>query len=121
MVQEESIMETPFQIRLRKRHAVVESFRASGMTRKAFCHRNKIALSTLDWWLRKVKNERADNVSRSNHGKALPLFIPIAPARSDATGNAVELYFHDGRHLLLPTAMGIDNVIRIIRDCGVGV
>lgn len=115
-------MTTPFQIRLRKRRRLVESFRASGMTRKAFCHRNKIALSTLDWWLRKLKcDDRADSRSPSKQGKDLPLFIPITQARSDATGNAVELHFPDGRKLILPATSGIDDVIRIVRECGVGI
>ena len=115
-------METPFQIRLRKRRTLVESFRSSGMTRKAFCHQNKIALSTLDWWLRKLKCEnRAVSHSPSKQGKDLPLFIPITQARSDTTGNAVELHFPDGRKLILPAIRGIDDVIRIVRECGVGV
>jgi hypothetical protein len=108
-------MATPFQNRIRKRRALVDSFRASGMTRTAFCQRNKIALSTLDWWLRKLRDEQAGS-SDSGGGKTLPLFIPITPERTGAHGSAVELHFPDGRKLILPATTGIEDIVRIVRE-----
>lgn len=111
-------MATPFQNRIRKRRALVETFRASGMTRKAFCYRNKIALSTLDWWLRKVRNEQADR-SLPIEKKTLPLFIPITHERSGAYGSGFEFHFPDGRKLFLPATIDIEAVVRIVRESGV--
>ena len=110
-------MATPFQKRIRRRHALVESFRASGMTRKAFCQRNKIALSTLAWWLRKLRDGQTDSPD-STAGKTLPLFIPITHERSVANVGGIELHFPDGRKLILPVTTETNDVIRIVRECG---
>src|SRR5437879_5307269 len=37
-----------------QRLRMVEQFRRSGLTRQAFCQREGVPKSTLDWWLRKV-------------------------------------------------------------------
>jgi len=87
------------------------------MTRWAFCQRNKIALSTLDWWLRKLRDEQTDKPD-SVGAKSLPLFIPITPERSGTHGSAVELHFPDGRKLVLPATTDIEVVVRIVRECG---
>jgi hypothetical protein len=113
-------MATSIQKRIRKRRALVKLFRASGMTRRAFCSRNKIALSTLDWWLRKVRDEQSGS-SDSVKEKSMPLFIPITHERSGANSNTIELHFPDGRKLILPTTVGIEDVVRLVRESGVPV
>ena len=47
-----------------RRKEVCRRFRASGLTRKAFCEKNSIALSTLDYWLQKERGKsRSSNSS----------------------------------------------------------
>lgn len=47
-----------------RRKEVCRQFRASGLTRKAFCEKNSIALSTLDYWLQKERGKsRSSNSS----------------------------------------------------------
>jgi hypothetical protein len=111
-------MATSIQKRIRKRRALVKLFRASGMTRRAFCSRNKIALSTLDWWLRKLRDEQ-NGSSVPAEEKKIPLFIPITHERSGAHGSVVEIHFPDGRKLILPASVGIEDVVRIVRESGV--
>src|SRR5437660_12466757 len=41
-------------IRASQRLRMVEQFRRSDLTRQAFCQREGVPKSTLDWWLRKV-------------------------------------------------------------------
>jgi hypothetical protein len=36
---------------------MVGRFRSSGLSRAAFCQREGVALSTLDWWLRRMRRE----------------------------------------------------------------
>jgi|AVFP01.1.fsa_nt_gi transposase-like protein len=42
------------------RRDVVHRFRESGMTRKGFCRENGVALSTLDLWIRRYRDESID-------------------------------------------------------------
>jgi hypothetical protein len=54
-----------------RRQEIVRQFRASGLTRKAFCEKNGIGLSTLGFWLQK---ERAN--------KRPAMGAPIVPVGS---------------------------------------
>jgi hypothetical protein len=40
------------------RQEICRQFRASGLTRKAFCEKNGIGLSTLGFWLRKERSNK---------------------------------------------------------------
>jgi len=42
------------------RREIVRRYHESGMTRKAFCEANGVALSTLDLWIRRCRNESTD-------------------------------------------------------------
>lgn len=43
---------------------MVDRFRRSGQTRRAFCESERIAKSTLDWWLRKSKGRAVSRKKR---------------------------------------------------------
>jgi hypothetical protein len=105
-------MPTTFQARIRRKQAIVEEFRRSGMTRTAFCSRRKIAMSTLDWWLRKTRNEKAQ--VRTDDLAAEPLFIPLGNGGSLA-GNRYELHFADGRCLFIPAGTSMDDILRLVQ------
>jgi len=46
------------------RREIVRRYHESGMTRKAFCNANGVALSTLDLWIRRCRNESIDQESK---------------------------------------------------------
>ena len=104
-------MPTKFQARIRRKKAIVEEFRSSGMTRTAFCSRRKIAMSTLDWWLRKTRNEKA---STHADDSAEPLFVPIGNGGS-LPGDRYELHYADGRRLFIPAGTSIDDILRLVQ------
>lgn len=56
------------------RRETVQRYRESGMTRKAFCEANGVALSTLDLWIRRFRNE---SPIESDSGSTL---VAVGPA-----------------------------------------
>lgn len=73
------------------RRDIVNRFKESGMTRKRFCNANGVALSTLDLWIRRYRNETNDlSVSSTN-------FVPI--------GKTIVTQHH--RHLRVSNRLGI--------------
>jgi hypothetical protein len=105
-------MPTPFQKRLQRKRMLAEEFKHSGLTRVSYCRKKKIPLSTLDWWLQKIRRERHSVSSTPEQ----PLFIPLVTT-SDSTmqqRQRFELYWADGRRLVLPAGIGIDDVVRLI-------
>ena len=105
-------MPTTFQARIRRKRAIAEEFRSSGMTRAAFCCRRKIAMSTLDWWLRKTRNEKAP--AHADDSSAEPLFIPIGNGGSLPV-ERYELHYADGRRLFIPAGTSINDILRLVQ------
>jgi hypothetical protein len=52
-----------------RRREICRQFRLSGLTRKAFCEKTGIGLSTLGFWLRKERTEKA----KSSDDKMVPV------------------------------------------------
>jgi transposase-like protein len=46
------------------RREIVRRYHESGMTRKVFCDANGVALSTLDLWIRRCRNESIDQENK---------------------------------------------------------
>jgi hypothetical protein len=105
-------MPTTFQTRMQRKRAIVEEFRSSGMTRAVFCSRRKIAMSTLDWWLRKTRNEKAPTHTDGSASK--PLFIPIGNGGSSSV-DRYELHYSDGRRLFIPAGTSIDDILCLVQ------
>ncbi len=105
-------MPTTFQARLRRKRALAEEFRSSGMTRTAFCSRRKIAMSTLDWWLRKTRNEKAP--AHADDSATEPLFIPLGNGGSLSV-ERYELHYADGRRLFIPAGTSMDDILRLVQ------
>jgi len=60
------------------RREIVRRYHESGMTRKAFCEANGVALSTLDLWIRRCRNEASNQ-----EGISLPMVsVGVAEPRS---------------------------------------
>ena len=56
---------------------MVERFRSSGMTRRAFCQAEGIATSTLNWWLGKTRGSASE---RSRQGRVEFSEVRMGPA-----------------------------------------
>lgn len=67
---------------------LVEAFSRDGGTRKDFCARHGVALSTFDWWQRRLREE-AMAASPADRGSSGSLFVelsaPVQPAPIAAT------------------------------------
>jgi hypothetical protein len=90
-----------------KRLQMVEQFRRSGLSRRAFCESEGIARSTLDWWLRKAKRigQEATRVEFSE--------VRMAPA---ITGNwGLELVSPHGWTLRRHETLGAADMARLLK------
>lgn len=95
------------------RRGVVHRFRESGMTRKGFCQANGVALSTLDLWLRRYRDESAVREEASN------AFVPIGQT----------VVTQQRRHLRIKNGIGVtieldlpvseDEIATVLRAIGV--
>ncbi|SIR04512.1 hypothetical protein SAMN05920897_1292 [Alkalispirochaeta americana] len=64
------------------RRSVVHQYRESGMSRKAFCAENGVALSSLDLWKRRYSN-RTDDLE--NSAPSVVSLGTVTPARTGRT------------------------------------
>ena len=99
--------------RFRRMRALVVEFIGSGLTRAAFCRREKIPLSTLDFWLRKVRGKKRPAGTVTDRQ---PLFIPLSSENPPRPDDRYELHFSDGRSLIIPLSVPIDDVLRLVRS-----
>lgn len=64
---------------------LMDAYARSGQTRKQFCAREQLALSTFDWWQRRLRAESGAPTPQrrpaSRGLKAAPLFVELAPGR----------------------------------------
>jgi transposase-like protein len=63
------------------RQKTVEQYRESGMTRKAFCEAHDVALSTLDLWIRRYRNESANEDTATLPMVSIGTASPRSPER----------------------------------------
>jgi transposase-like protein len=64
---------------------LMDAYARCGQTRKQFCAREQLALSTFDWWRRRLQEETGTAVSERRHAlrglTGAPLFVELGPAR----------------------------------------
>jgi hypothetical protein len=64
---------------------LMDAYARCGQTRKQFCAQEQLALSTFDWWRRRLREEIGTAMPGRRHAarglKAAPLFVELAPAR----------------------------------------
>jgi hypothetical protein len=79
----------------------------SGLSQAAFCRRNDLALSTFQYWRRRLRDESAQAETESDAPQA-PEFVELL---ATTTGSApvhtgrFELTFPSGVHLTVPTGV----------------
>ena len=91
---------------------MVDRFRRSGQTRRAFCESEGIAKSTLDWWLRKSKGRA---VSR----KKRVAFREVALVSSSAGAEenwATEVVSPQGWRIRSRQTLSVEEMARLLRE-----
>ncbi len=102
---------TERRTRSAERLEMVERFRRSGKTRRAFCQSEGIAKSTLDWWLRKsrVREPRRKRVGFRE--------VALVAAGAGSAGNwALEVVSPQGWTIRSRQMLSMEEVTRLIRE-----
>ena len=85
---------------------MMERYRASGLTRLAFCQREGISIYKLDFWLRKEKSQQ----------KAKGVVLREVPWSAMATGNwAMELVSPSGWTIRRREPISVEEIGRLLR------
>jgi hypothetical protein len=96
--------------------STIAEFERSQLTQKSFAQRRGIALATLQWWLAKLRRERASSVS------LVPIRVvaSAAPtARSEAVADrAIEVELRSGVRLYVAVGADLDYVTALAQRLG---
>ena len=85
----------------------IEAWKSSGLSQRAYCAREGIAVSTLQWWCRRLRG--------SGPGDA-PRFVPVAvEATSDVRDEPIEVVLLSGRRLRLASPRNETELARLVR------
>lgn len=87
---------------------MVERFRRSGMTQRAFCHAEGIPISTLSWWVRKA-GEKAEPAGRMEFRE-----MAMAPASVPADWST-ELVSPRGWTIRCRHVLGVEEMARLLK------
>lgn len=79
-------------------HAIVSAFNDSGLSQKAFCQREGLALSTFQYWKRRLRAEEAHAAPASGSS---PAVIDLGALDDRPAGWEVEIALGDGVSLTL--------------------
>ena len=85
----------------REWHALVKAYRKRSCTRDAFCRRHGVAVSTLDWWRRKLDGKASTAGVREILPSAGFDFIDLTPSSADRPRWDIELDLGTGLVLRL--------------------
>ncbi len=92
---------------------MVERFRGSGQTRRAFCESEGIAKSTLDWWLRKSKG---GSVSRKKRVTFREVALVSSGGSGVAENWAMEVVNPQGWTIRSRQALSVEEMARLLRE-----
>ena len=85
----------------------VESWKASGLSQRAYCEREAISVSSLQWWLRR---------SRAVERPSTPSFVPVeVSVREAACTEPIEVVLLSGRRLRLAAPRSETELARLVR------
>jgi hypothetical protein len=94
-----------------ERLEMVERFRRSGQTRRAFCESEGVARSTLDWWLRKRKRRTR---SGKKKGVAFREVSVVSASMEAAATWSMEIVSPTGWTLRSRQAMNVEDMARLL-------
>jgi hypothetical protein len=85
----------------------IEIWKSSGLSQRAYCAREGIAVSTLQWWCRRL---------RENGHVDTPRFVPVAiRAIPDVRDEPIEVVLLSGRRLRLAAPRDETELARLVR------
>lgn len=85
----------------------IEAWKSSGLSQRAYCEREGIAVSTLQWWCRRLRE--------NGHGD-MPRFMPVAiQAIPDVLDQPIEVVLLSGRRLRLAAPRDETELARLVR------
>jgi len=93
-----------------ERLEMMERFRGSGQTRRAFCESEGVAKSTLDWWLRKNKRR-----SRRK-GVAFREVSLVSTDIGTASNWAMEILSPQGWTIRSRQGLSVEEMARLLRE-----
>jgi hypothetical protein len=96
--------------------STIAEFERSSLTQKSFAQRRGVALATLQWWLAKLRRERASSVSLV----PVRVIASTAPmARGEAAADrAIEVELRSGVRLRVATGTDLDYVAGLAQRLG---
>jgi len=74
---------------------ILHAYDSSGLSQAKFCARNRVALTTLQWWLKRRRDQRGA-------GDRAPALIPVT-VRPAVGPVLIEIALANGRELRVPT------------------
>jgi len=92
---------------------MVERFRRSGQTRRAFCEGEGVARSTLDWWLHKSKGLLKKKKQQQQTFQELAV-VPSAIGRE--SNWAQEVISPEGWTIRFEQTLSVDEMVRLLRE-----
>jgi hypothetical protein len=80
---------------------VVEEFRASGLTRREFCHQRDLPVTTLDYWRQRSQRK--------------PRLVKVEVAATEAAAQSFTLHLSNGRSIDTCWRFDEEQLARLIR------
>ncbi len=96
--------------------STIAEFERSHLTQKSFAQRRGIALATLQWWIAKLRRERASSVSLVPV-RVIASTAPTARSETAAEG-AIEVELRSGVRLHVVVGANLDYVAALAQRLG---
>ena len=93
--------------RRRQMFSLVEAHRRGGLSKKAFCQKHGVALSTFSWWQHEYRKSDGRKDGASEPSTFMPVAGPVA-------GASVEYRFSDGSMVRIPCSVGQSTLVSIL-------
>jgi len=95
-------------------YLAVEMWQESGLSQRKFCKREKLALQTFGYWLRKYRNEKQEPTNPCR--TFIPVEVPGArfDEPSSSGGSTIEVFFPNGVRLSCPAGIDITQLKTLI-------
>ena len=90
-----------------------ERWQASGLTQRAYCAREGLALSTFDHWRRQARKALRPEASQAPLPRPVES-LTLVPVQIEAAGSDVQLRSPAGWHITLPATLGPDTLAHVL-------
>jgi hypothetical protein len=97
--------------RRRQMFSLVEAHRRGGLSRKEFCSKHGVPISTFSWWQHEYRKNGRDVKSVSSSDESAT-FVPISGPHA---GAAIEYQFSDGSVVRIPCSVGQSLLVSIVQ------